>query len=159
MKTKLFILTVVFFGVLSAGNLFAQNAETHKHNKECLIDDLSDDQKTKIEEIKLNSEKKITVLKADIKIKEAELKKLEISDNPSEKDIHKKIDEIAVLKANVHKENASKRIAVRNELTPEQRVKYDLNKSKHMHSKKGADQHHKKADCEHKGEHPDCKNK
>ena len=103
MKTKLFILTVVFFGVLSAGNLFAQNAETHKHNKECLMDDLSDDQKTKIEEIKLNSEKKITVLKADIKIKEAELKKLEISDNPSEKDIHKKIDEIAVLKANVHK--------------------------------------------------------
>lgn len=151
MKTKLIILTVLFFGVLISGNLFSQNNRYYANNRNCVVDDLSDEQKTKIEAIRLQNDKKVKDINADMRIKKAELHKLQVSDNPSKNDINKKIDEISVLRADIQKENASKRIEIRNELTPEQRVKHDLHTSKRMYSRKDAPHFHKHGDCDYDG--------
>ncbi len=167
MKTKVLLLSVFVLSLVFSNQLLAQhenhvNCKDHKnHKKECLMDDLTEEQKTKIEAIKFESQSKVKVYKADLDIKKAELKKLEIADEPSEKDIHAKIDEMTSLKADIQKERASARIDIRSELTPEQRVKFDSHKSNRKMSMKnsGMKSHHKALDCEHKHLNPDCKNK
>lgn len=130
MKTKVLFLSVFALSVLLSNQIFAQQ-EMHNHNShDCFVKDLSDEQKTKIDAIKLDSEKKIAVYKADVEIKEAELKKLELAEDPSIKDINEKIDEIYVLKADIKKEKVSKRYAIRNELTPEQQAEFDMHRMK-----------------------------
>ena len=160
MKTKVLfftaiILTTMFFG--SAVN--AQDKKgcdgAHKGQSGCLMDDLTEAQKTKVETIKTESDKKMLQYKADLKIKKAELDKLQIAENPSKKDLDAKIDEISVLKANMHKEKVGRDLAIRNELTPEQKTKFDAHRAKcadknHMHKKDGC-AGHTNSDC--KGSH------
>ncbi|MDD3687633.1 MAG: periplasmic heavy metal sensor [Bacteroidales bacterium] len=153
MKTKLFVLTTILFtGLFIAGPAFSQCNHDKKagEHKGCVMDELSPEQKAKIETIKADSDKKIVNYKADLKIKKAELDKLKIAENPSKKDIDAKIDEISVLKANIEKEKVNRHLLIREQLTPEQRVKFDQ-----MHAKKdkahGCD--HGKADA---GEHKGC---
>ena len=60
------------------------------------MDDLTPDQQKKIETIKAESDKKVVQYRADLKIKDAELDKLMVAENPAKKDIDSKIDEISV---------------------------------------------------------------
>lgn len=153
MKTKLFVLTTILFtGLFIAGPAFSQCNHDKKagEHKGCVMDELSPEQKAKIETIKADSDKKIVNYKADLKIKKAELDKLKIAENPSKKDIDAKIDEISVLKANIEKEKVNRHLLIREQLTPEQRVKFDQ-----MHAQK-----QKSEGCGHAdgkaGEHKGC---
>jgi len=128
MKTKLLFFTaLILSGVFFAQSSFSQNPV--KEKKTCLMEDLSPEQQKKIETIKINSDKKIVQYKADLKIKKAEFDKLRIAENPSQKDINLKIDEIYLLKADIKKEKVNTELLIRNELTPEQREKFDLQRS------------------------------
>lgn len=128
MKTRLLFLTVLFVtGSIFSISSYAQAPE--KEKKTCLMGDLTPEQQKKIETIKLDSDKKIIQYKADIDIKNAELKKLTIAENPSKKDIDLKIDEIYSLKSAVKKERVGAELLIRNELTPEQRVKFDSHRA------------------------------
>ena len=127
MKTKVLLLTGLFLSSMFAGQLSAQRQMNNQNSEDCVWDVLTQDQKTSIEAIRLQSTNKVNLYRADLDIKRAELRKLRVADNPSETLIHKKIDEMSVLNTQIRKENASKTIAVRNELTPEQRSKYGAN--------------------------------
>lgn len=128
MKTRLLFLTVLFTsGLIFSNQGFAQHdcKNQDKAHKNCIMDDLTPDQQKKIETIKAESDKKVVQYRADLKIKNAELDKLMVAENPAKKDIDSKIDEISVLKSNIQKENVNRRLLIRNELTPEQKVKFD----------------------------------
>ncbi|MDY0143272.1 MAG: periplasmic heavy metal sensor [Bacteroidales bacterium] len=151
MKTKVLFLSVLFLSSIFVGHLSAQQRD-YQNRKECLIDDLTAEQKTSIDAIKFKSEAKVKNYRADLDIKKAELRKLQVADVPSEKLIHQKIDEISALNTNIRKENASKRIAVRNELTPEQQNVYDSYKlrrggNKNYHQMKS----NRNSNCEYRG--------
>jgi Spy/CpxP family protein refolding chaperone len=130
MKTKLVLIAAfVLAGILSSTSIFAQADCKNKHGENmkqgCLMDELTPEQQKKIETIKAESDKKVVQYKADLKIKKAELDKLSIAETPSKKDIDAKIDEISVLKASIQKEKVGCRLLIREQLTPEQRVKFD----------------------------------
>ncbi len=156
MKTKLLFFSVLVISGLMFSNIgFAQQDCKSKSgdNKTCIMDELTPDQTKKVEAIKLESDRKITLYKADLKIKKAEYDKLMIAESPVKKDIDAKIDEMSVLKSNIQKENVNRRLSIRNELTPEQRVKFDAMQSKKgngndCHSGKSDTQMHKGCDKE-----------
>ncbi|MDD2633972.1 MAG: periplasmic heavy metal sensor [Bacteroidales bacterium] len=125
MKTKVLFLSVLFLSSIFVGHLSAQQQRDYQNRNWCLIDDLSEEQIVSIDAIRLESESKVREYRAELDIKRAELRKLRIANNPSETTIHQKIEEMSVLNTKIRKENASKRIAVRSELTPEQREVYD----------------------------------
>ncbi len=135
MKTKVLFLSVLVISGLMFSNLgFAQHDCKSKStaHKACIMDDLTPDQTKKIETIKAESDKEVVQYKADLKIKKAEFDKLMIAENPVRKDIDSKIDEMSGLKSKIQKENVNRKLSIRNELTPEQRAKFDA-----MHAKKG----------------------
>ena len=145
MKTQKLViasLVIVFSSFLLTKPVLAQYAGCKEHQQsprshEYFIEGLNDEQKAKIEKIKLDSGKKIQELKAELKIKDAELDKMMIADNPDKKAIDKKIDEISVIKANIQKERTAAHLAIRSELTPEQRIKFDRHhqmRNKQMHN-------------------------
>lgn len=152
MKLRLFVLSALLLaGIFTASPMFSQtNLKKHdREHKNCVMDDLSPEQKTKVESIKTESDKKMIQLKADLKIKQAELEKLKVAENPSKKDINAKIDETSALRANIQKEQSNRQLLIREQLTPEQRVKFDQ-----MHAKKvaGHDCNHEKGNAQmHKG--------
>lgn len=143
MKTRLVLISTLFFaGILFSTSGFSQADCKNKHEGQtkgaCMMADLTPAQQQKIQAIKLESDKKVLVYKADLKIKKAELDKLMIAETPSKKEIDSKIDELSVLKANVQKEKVGCQLLVRAELTPEQRIKFDAhhaNNSDEMGSK------------------------
>lgn len=164
MKLKLIIFsTLLLAGIFTASPMFSQmDGKKHKEeHKNCVMDELSPEQKTKVESIKAESDKKTVQLRADLKIKQAELNKLMIAENPSKKEINSKIDETSVIKANIQKEHVNKQLLVREQLTPEQRVKFDQMSAKHVNAQgcnheKGDAQMHK--GCEKAGQsHAGCK--
>ncbi|HOK39180.1 MAG: Spy/CpxP family protein refolding chaperone [Bacteroidales bacterium] len=152
MKTQKLIITslvIVFSSLLLIKPLLAQHHGCKGHEQppkshECFIEGLTDEQKSKIEKIKLDSDKKIQELKAELKIKDAELDKMIIADNPDKKAIDKKIDEISVIKASIQKERTAAHLAIRSELTPEQKIKFDRHhqmRNKQMHNFHDGEQH------------------
>ena len=157
MKTRLLFLTLVFVSVsIFSISSYAQSPE--KDKKACLMGDLSPEQQKKIETIKVESDKKIIQYKADIDIKNAELQKLRIAENPSKKDIDLKIDEVYSLKAAVKKEKVAAELLIRNELTPEQRVKFDSHramKNKEMNHNCNTSKHegYNPSSCHGEGQH------
>ncbi|HNQ67905.1 MAG TPA: hypothetical protein PKN32_05985 [Bacteroidales bacterium] len=156
MKTRLLFFTaLILAGVFYAQPSFSQNQA--KEKKACLMDELSPEQQKKIETIKINSDKKIIQYKADLKIKKAEFDKLRIAENPSQKDINLKIDEMYLLKAEIKKEKVNTEMLIRNELTPEQREKFDMHRA--MKDKDMGHKDHKKSEgcnpgsCQGQGQH------
>jgi Spy/CpxP family protein refolding chaperone len=156
MKTNVKFLTVILFVTFYSANLaFSQEAkkDCKQHQSTCIHKDLSESQKTSINAIKLASDKKIAVYKADLKIKNAELDKLLIAENPSKKEIDAKIDDLTKLKGDIKKERIDCRLKIREVLTPEQRVNFDL--------KGKGKKNHKDSQCEHHkeqfhGKHQPC---
>lgn len=91
----------------------------------CMGPQFTEEQQKKIDELKLALEKELLPIEASLKVKEAELQQLMIADKPAKAAIEKKIDEIGALKTQIHKARVNNRLAVREILTPEQRVKFD----------------------------------
>ena len=97
----------------------AQKCEGHNLN-------LTEEQKSKIEELRLAHHKKILPLKTDLNNKKTELKLLMAIDNPDMKKIESVIEEMGKIKVQIHKSCIQHKLEVRKLLTPEQQKKFDL---------------------------------
>ena len=104
---------------------------------------LTDEQSKQIDKLRLAYKQKSYLLKAKIKQAKIELAMLITSNDPKQKDIDKKIDEILKLKGEKMRLKASHKISVRKLLTEEQRVQFDLHVlKKAAGGKKGKGPHH-----------------
>ncbi|MBN2486061.1 MAG: Spy/CpxP family protein refolding chaperone [Bacteroidales bacterium] len=101
------------------------------------IPDLSDEQKSKIEDLRVPHLKAMNLYKAEINKLKAELKVLEIADSPDAKKIDSKIDELSSVKNKMDKESSKHRMAIREILTPEQKVIFDAHAGKRYGQKPG----------------------
>ena len=102
--------------------------------------DLSDEQKTQIDKLRLDIQKKILPLKNELDEKKAKMKTLNTAENVDMKAINALIDDIGKLKTQMTKEKASHRQEVRKILTEEQRIKFDLRQGTKGHG-------HRKGQC------------
>ncbi len=101
---------------------------------------LSDEQRTKLDQLKLDYKKKKYPIKAKLKVAKVELALLMTSDSPSQSDIDKKIESILKLKSEKMRLKAAHKIGVRKILTAEQRVKFDM----HVLAKAFKGKHHRR---------------
>lgn len=159
MKTKLIFLSVFLTSAFFVNDVFSQMHKQHSRKGEtkhkCVfMEDLSEAQKTKIDEIKTAKRAKLVSYRADLKIKNAELSKMRVADNPNESLINAKVDEISELRAKMRKERLAAERAILNELTPEQRVKYRAHIGKRGHE--GHMHHSSKRQMKNKGMHGNC---
>jgi len=89
------------------------------------IPDLTEDQKSKIKTFFNDYLKETNVLRADLSIKRAELRKLELADQTDQDAINKKIDEIGDLRIKIEKKRSEFQQKVRSILSKEQKLYYD----------------------------------
>lgn len=95
----------------------------HQDPMACLK--LTDDQKTQMQAIRLENQKKSTPLKAQLGIKKAELKALQVAEKTDVKAVNAKIDEIAKVEAELMKLAVDGKMKTRALLNDEQKVKFD----------------------------------
>lgn len=95
-------------------------------NSECLIPGLSADQQKQIQDLRLKQQKESLQLSNELFEKRAQLRTLQQVDKPNMKSINAKIDEISALQNKKMKQSAEHRNNVRNLLTDEQKVQFDL---------------------------------
>jgi len=101
---------------------------------------LSDEQRKKLDKLKLDFKKKKYPIKAKLKQAKVALALLMTADSPNQGDINKQIDAILKLKGEKMRLKAAHKIKVRKLLTAEQRVKFDmhvLKKAYHCKKRKG----------------------
>jgi len=89
------------------------------------IPNLTEEQKTKIETFSNDFLKETKILKADLAIKKAELRKLELADEPDQLAINKKIEEIGELRTKLEKKRSDFHQKVRSILTNDQKNYFD----------------------------------
>ncbi|MGE0076646.1 MAG: Spy/CpxP family protein refolding chaperone [Bacteroidales bacterium] len=99
-------------------------------NFECRIPNLTDDQKQKINDLRVKHIKEVTPLKNEMGEKKARLRTLESVDKPDLNAINKTIDEMASIRAQIMKKNAAHRVEVASLLTDEQKVFFQQHKGK-----------------------------
>lgn len=88
--------------------------------------ELSDQQKTEIETIHLKSRKTTMRLHSKVEELQAQLNQLLFADNPDQDKITSTIDEIGLLKTDMHKARIFTRLSIRALLSDVQQVKFDL---------------------------------
>lgn len=105
--------------------------------------ELSEEQKEKIEALKLNHQKKMLPLKNELGEKGAKMKSLKTAEKVDMNAINGLIDEMAGIKAKMAKDRAAMHQEIRKVLNDEQRVKFDMHAGKkggkghgHGHGKK-----------------------
>jgi len=103
----------------------------------CWKETLSDAQKKQMDKMHLELKKSITVLKAQLNLKKAELNSLVANDAPGNKSIDKKIDEILKLEGELMRKKYEHKVEMRTILTPEQRVSFDMQLIEKSKEKKG----------------------
>ncbi len=92
---------------------------------------LSDEQKTKIEDLKLEHQKKMLPLRNQLNEKMAKMKTLETAFPADMKAIDALIDEMSGVRTQMAKERAAMHQEVRKILTEEQRIKFDTRPGQH----------------------------
>jgi Spy/CpxP family protein refolding chaperone len=88
--------------------------------------ELTDDQQKKIDAMDMETEKALLSVRAQIEVKNAEMKQLMLADKTDPVAVEKKIEEIGALKTQIEKKRILQQIAVRGLLTPEQRIGFDM---------------------------------
>jgi len=101
----------------------------------CMIPDLTDQQKEKIEALRTSFMKEAMAVKNLIAEKQAKLNTLRTADKPNMSEINKIIEDIGSLRTKMMKMGESHRQKVRALLTDEQKVIFD---KRHMSMKKGS---------------------
>jgi Spy/CpxP family protein refolding chaperone len=86
---------------------------------------LTDDQEKAMDKLSLDFEKNTLTLRNDLKAKRDELHLLMIQDNPGQKEIDKKMDEMGSVQMKLHKAMVDHKLAVRKLLNADQKVKWD----------------------------------
>ena len=95
-----------------------------------LLDDLSPEQKAKIDETRIEMRKNIIPIKAQIELKQIDLHKEMEADNPNKDRILKLSQEIHELEWQIKKLNIEERLKLHSILTPEQREKLKMPRKK-----------------------------
>lgn len=112
-----------------SSNTFAQRGPNDSRRDstrfERCIPNLTADQKTKIESLRVKHLKEVTPLKNELAEKRAHLKTLESVEKPDKDAINKTIDEITSLHGKIMKMGASHRLEVSSNLTDEQKVYFN----------------------------------
>ena len=103
----------------------------------CWTETLTDEQKAKRAQMRLDFKKEKFLIKAQIKVKKIELATLVTQDNPDRSAIEQKIEEVLELKRQKMRKKYAYKIALRNMLTPEQRVLFDMGMLKKAYKGKG----------------------
>lgn len=119
--TALFSMVVFLFPLQASGK--CQKAG-HCSITDC-IPNLTDNQKTKIQKLHLEFQKKMITMKAEQKKQELDLKAL-IMESASQKKIDGKIDEIYKIRAQMHKECYANCKTIVSLLNDEQKKNFDL---------------------------------
>ena len=134
MSQKIILRSMVVLAVLAMTSLALAQEPHHMMKMKCggpCIPNLTEEQQNKIDQLRLDLDKAIMPLQADLGVKKAELDKLLVADKPDRKAIHKKIDEIMALKTQIKKEKVDNQLQVSALLTPDQRVAFNKCHSKH----------------------------
>ncbi len=133
------ILTVsMMCAALTALSDVPASAETHDgegrgkggYERQCGLrhswkETLTEAQLSQIERLHLAMKKEMSVLRAELGVKKAEMKALTLRDTPDTQAIDRKTDEIMGIRKEIMRKRISHVIEVRKVLTPEQRVSFD----------------------------------
>ncbi|KAF5076585.1 Heavy-metal resistance [anaerobic digester metagenome] len=138
MKTTKLLVALVALLTIGTSNGFAQRGmgrgmgegygpnQTEGKASYChKIPNLTEEQKTQIEALRVKHMKSTTDLKNQMNEKRARLRTLESAENPNLGDINKTIDEITAIKATLMKNKAAHRAEISKLLTEEQRVYFN----------------------------------
>ncbi len=163
MNAKSVFLSVFLSCILISTTLFGQHQNNMQRrqmmHQECeMFKDLTDAQKKEIKEIKFASHEKISELRADLRIKNAELDKMRISLDVPQNQIDAKINEISNLRAEIMKERVASERAIMEKLSPEQRAKFRMHKNRRPGGSfyKHEGRHSGKSDVRHRRMRADC---
>ncbi|HON19072.1 MAG TPA: Spy/CpxP family protein refolding chaperone [Salinivirgaceae bacterium] len=119
------LLTTLFLSVWMMG----AKAQPHEPGACCRnldnIPNLTEEQKSKLETLKVEHLKKMTSLKAEMEKLRAEKHALMVAEKPDKKAIDAIIEKMGQQYVAMQKETANHRLAVREIFTPEQRVYFD----------------------------------
>lgn len=135
MKAKT-ILSPIFIALLFFGSLQVQaqnrnyngprNGNSGFERQDCRIPDLSDEQEAQMTELRNTHFAQVKNLRAELDVLRAEKRKLMIADSPDAKAIDAKIDAMSEIQTQMQKLQVAHHLAVRNLLTAEQKVYYDM---------------------------------
>ena len=149
MKTtgKITTLLIVAILTISSANALAQRGRGMKgmsmpgermqrFQQACtqMIPDLTEEQKTQIQELRVEQMKQMTTFRNQLMEKRARLRTLETQDKPDMNAINSVIEDMGEIRTNMQKNRAEHRQEVREILTDEQRVFYD-NRMMHRRGK------------------------
>lgn len=132
-RRSIYAAIIVLIIIGSIGNLLAQKRPMKARAAKLgmarfyeRIPDLTTEQYTKIDDMRLKFQEEMAPLRIKLQKMHLDLKLLLITKEPDMKDINAKIDEISKLKTNMHKKRVSHRLAIRNLLTDEQKAFCDM---------------------------------
>jgi Spy/CpxP family protein refolding chaperone len=104
--------------------LLAQKVGSGSSEKACGIPNLTPEQAAKIEKLKVEHQKALVLLQADLKIKRLELRQLML-EKADQKKLEAKIDELAKVGAEIQKKCLAHRTDIGRLLTDEQKKAFD----------------------------------
>ncbi|MBN1348993.1 Spy/CpxP family protein refolding chaperone [candidate division KSB1 bacterium] len=121
------IIALVIIGSVFAqqGRWHAKQAMSGKANFCDRIPDLTDEQRAKIEDLRLKFQEVRAPERIKMQKMRLELKELMIAKNPNQKAIDTKIDEIGKKRTEMQKQHVAHRLEIRNLLTDKQKAVFD----------------------------------
>lgn len=102
------------------------------HQRGPKIPNLTDEQKTRMEQLQLDLMKALKPIKNKIREKEAQLQTLRTEDKPDMNKIFALVDEVGQLKSQARKEHEKHIQAIRQTLDEKQRIIFDTKSGRHM---------------------------
>lgn len=140
LSRSLLVLMVSALIATSFSNAYAQRGNRPMRDSarfERGIPNLTAEQKTKIQVLKVKHQKEVTPLRNELAEKKAHLRTLNSVEKPDINAINKTIDEISALQTKIMKSNASHRIEIASNLTDEQKVFFNSHQGKMRNGKRG----------------------
>lgn len=112
--------------LLSASLIFAQEGRTpmHRQGKDG-ANRLTDEQKTQIQDMRLNLQKELLPLRSDLRSLRSDLKLLMVADRYDAGKTDQIIQKMSGIRAEIQKKRIRQQRAIRDLLTPAQRKKFD----------------------------------
>lgn len=111
-------------GTNCVGSQYGYGTKKQMRMREGAIPNLTEEQRAKISDIRLKRNNEVVLLRAELKVKQAELNKLLLDAKSKESVINKAVDEIAGIKANIQKKKIASRLEIAAQLSDEQKAAY-----------------------------------
>ena len=122
--TKSMVTVLVGLALVLTLPLLAQKVDPGASGKMCAIPNLTPEQTAKIQKLKLEHQKVLITLQADLKTKRLELRQMMLEE-AGQKKLEAKIDELAKVGADIQKKRLAHRTEVSRLLTDEQKKALD----------------------------------